>query len=66
MTWVNWLMLASACVFLFMLGHALVTGVLITHDGTDISRSERPKAYWLSFGLYAVLLVVTVFAAFRW
>ncbi len=65
LSWVNWLMFASAGVFAFMLGYALWTGTLITHEGVDISRRERPKAYWLTFVLYALLLVVTLFAAVR-
>ena len=66
MSWVKGIMIASAIVFVVILGHGLRTGVLMAYQGPDIHRSARPKTFWSMVVVYVVLLAVTVFAAIRW
>lgn len=63
---VNWIMLAGAVVVTLVLIHALRSGVLITHNGPELHRDERPGAFWGVFVSYCLILACCLWGLIMW
>jgi hypothetical protein len=66
LAWLTWFFIAVDVVLALVLVSALRRGVILATKGPEIDRKKNPKAFWVLFAAYTLILAVALFATLFW